>query len=325
LRAARVNEFGPVEQIRVEEVPTPAPAAGEALVRVTVAGVNFADVGIAAGSARRLPPPFTPGVEAAGTVEALGEGVTGFAPGDRVVYWNGVPSSFAEYASVPAWRLVKVPAGVTDEVAVALMVQGATAHYLATDAHPIKAGETCLVWAGAGGVGHLLTQIAVAKGARVVAVVSGEEKTRFARRMGAAVAIDRRERDVAEAVKAATDGQGCDAVYDSVGAATIETSLLSTKRRGTCVLYGGASGPVTTIDSTLMVRAGSIKFTRTGLADHLRDAAEINARMADLFAWHLTGSLQPQIGGEYPLAEVSRALAEIAGGQTTGKLLIRVR
>jgi NADPH2:quinone reductase len=325
MRAARVNEYGTVENIRVEDIPTPAPGPGDVLVRVTVGGVNFADVGMSTGAARRTPPPFSPGVEAAGTVEALGEGVTGFAAGERVVYWNGMPSAFAEYAVVPAWRLVKVPAGVTDEVAVALMVQGTTAHYLATDSHALKAGETCLIWAAAGGVGHLLTQIAVAKGARVVAIVGGEEKTRFARRMGAAVAIDRRERDVAEAVKEATEGLGCDAVYDSVGAATIETSLLATKRRGTCVLYGGASGPVTTIDSSLMARAGSIFFTRPGLADHLRNAEEIKSRMADLFAWHLAGSLTPQFGGEYTLAEVPKALTEIASGQTTGKLLIRVR
>ncbi len=323
--AARVNEYGPVEKIRVEDIPTPVPGPDDVLVRVMVGGVNFADVGMSTGAARRTPPPFSPGVEAAGTIEALGQGVTGFAVGDRVVYWNGLPSAFAEYAVVPAWRAVKVPAGVTDEVAVALMVQGTTAHYLATDSHALKAGETCLIWAAAGGVGHLLTQIAVAKGARVVAIVGGEEKTRFARRMGAAVAIDRRERDVAEAVKEATEGLGCDAVYDSVGAATIESSLLATKRRGTCVLYGGASGPVTTVDSSLMARAGSIFFTRPGLADHLRNAEEINGRMADLFAWHLAGSLTPQFGGEYTLAEVPKALTEIASGQTTGKLIIRVR
>ena len=325
MRAARENEFGPVENIHVEEIPTPSPGAGDLLVRISVAGVNFADVGMSTGAARRTPPPFTPGVEAAGIVEALGEGVTGFGPGERVVYWNPLPSAFAEYAIVPAWRTVRVPAGVTDEAAVALMVQGATAHYLATDSHAIKPGESCLIWAAAGGVGHLLTQIAVAKGARVVAIVGGEEKARFARRMGADVTIDRRERDVAEAVKEATGGAGCDAVYDSVGAATIETSLLSTKRRGTCVLYGGASGPVTTVDTSLMSRAGSIFFTRPGLGDHLRDAEEINGRMADLFAWHQAGTLNPQSGGEYALAGVPKALTEIASGQTTGKLLIRVR
>lgn len=324
MRAARVNEYGPIENVHVEEIPAPTPGAGEVLVRITLGGVNFADVGMAIGTARRTPPPFTLGVEAAGTVEALGEGVSGFTEGDRVVYWNGMPSAFSEFTVVPSWRVVKVPARVTDEVAVALMVQGTTAHYLATDSHAIKAGESCLIWAAAGGVGHLLTQIAVAKGARVVAIVGGEEKTRFARRMGAEVAIDRRERDVAEAVKEATNALGCDAVYDSVGSATIETSLLATKRRGTCVLYGGASGPVTTIDSSLMARAGSIFFTRPGLADHLRNAEEINGRMADLFAWHLAGTLKPQIGGEYPLTDTAKALAEIASGQSTGKLLIRV-
>ncbi len=141
MRAARVNEFGPVEHIRVEEVPAPTPGTNELLVRISVAGVNFADIGMSTGAARRLPPPFTPGVEAAGTVDSLGEGVTGFALGERVVYWNALSSAFAEYAVVPAWRAVRIPAGVSDEAAVALMVQGTTAHYLATDSHAIEANH----------------------------------------------------------------------------------------------------------------------------------------------------------------------------------------
>lgn len=141
MRAARVNEYGSIENVHVEEVPAPMPGAGEVLVRISLGGVNFADVGMAIGTARRTPPPFTLGVEAAGTVEALGEGVSGFTNGDRVVYWNGMPSAFAEFTVVPSWRVVKVPAGVTDEVAVALMVQGTTAHYLATDSQRSRRGS----------------------------------------------------------------------------------------------------------------------------------------------------------------------------------------
>jgi len=323
MRAALVTEYGPFESIRVAEVETPTPAAGEILVRVHAAGVNFADGGMVLGTARRSAPPFVPGVEAAGTVERLGEGVQGFTPGQRVVYWNPLPSAFAEYAAVPAWRAVAIPDGVTDEVAVALMVQGTTAHYLVTSSFNLQAGHTALVHAAAGGVGHLLVQIAVAKGARVVAAVGGEGKARLARSLGAQVVVDRTERDVFEALKEATGGEGADVVYDAVGAATIEQSLLATKRRGTCVLYGGASGPVGMLDTSLMQRAGSIFFTRPGLGDYLRDADEYQMRMADVFAWHLAGTLAPHLGGTWGLEGVSEALTQITGGQSLGKLIIR--
>src|SRR5688500_3015337 len=241
MRAAVVTEFGSFDKIVVDDMPSPVPAEGEILVHVSVGGVNFADGGMILGTARRATPPFVPGVEAAGRVEAVGEGVEDFSEGDRVVYWNPLPSAFAELAAVPAWRAVAIPASVTDEVAVALMVQGATAHYLATDTFDLTAPRSCLIYAAAGGVGHLLVQIAKARGARVIATVGNEDKARLARQLGADVVIDRTERDVLEAVKEATDGEGVDVVYDAIGAATIEQSLLATKRRGTCVLFGGAS------------------------------------------------------------------------------------
>ena len=323
MRAAVVTEFGSFDKVVVDDMPSPAPAAGEILVRISVGGVNFADGGMVLGTARRATPPFVPGVEAAGVVEALGEGVEDFRVGERVVYWNPLPSAFAELAAVPAWRAVPVPDGVSDDVAVALMVQGATAHYLATDSAKLEAGSSCHIYAAAGGVGHLLVQIARARGARVIATVGNEEKARLARQLGADVVIDRTERDVLEAVKEATDGLGVDAVYDAVGAATIEQSLLATKRRGTCVLFGGASGAVTTVDTTLMSRAGSIFFTRPGLGDHLRDAEEYRRRMGDLFEWHLAGALTPHLGGEYGLEGVGEAVERIHAGETLGKLLIR--
>ncbi|MQA01071.1 MAG: zinc-binding dehydrogenase [Dehalococcoidia bacterium] len=323
MRAAVVTAYGPFDGIRVSDVDAPAPGPGDVLVRVSVAGVNFADAGMVRGTARRAEPPFTPGVEAAGTVDALGAEVSSLSAGERVVYWNPMPSAFAELAVVPAWRAVPIPEGVTDEVAVALMVQGTTAHYLATDSFDLRPGTTCLVHAAAGGVGHLLVQIAVARGARVIAAVGSEEKTRLARDLGADVVINRGERDVLEAVREATGGEGVDVVYDAVGQATIEASLQATRRRGTCVLFGAASGPVTGLEALLGQRGGSIFWHRPGLGDHMQDEAEVRRRMGDLFAWHLAGQVTPHIGGEWPLDGVPEAIERVAGGQTTGKVLIR--
>ncbi|MCC7487501.1 MAG: quinone oxidoreductase [Burkholderiales bacterium] len=324
MRAAVVEAFGPFDGIRVREIEAPVPARGEVLIRVAVAGVNFADGGMVSGRAARTQPPFVPGVEAAGTVEALGAGETGLRPGDRVVYWDPAPRAFAQLAAVPAWRVTPIPAGVPDEVAVALMVQGTTAHYLTTDSFDLHAGHTSLVHAAAGGVGQLLVQVSAMRGARAIAIVGTAAKAGIARELGAAVVIDRSSADVAAAVREATGGQGADVVYDGVGAATIESSLQFTKRRGTCVLYGAASGPVTTLDTSLMQRSGSIYLHRPGLADYLRDGAEYRRRLSDLFQWYQAGSVKPRIGGEWPLERVGEALARITAGQTTGKLLIRV-
>ena len=324
MRAAVVEAFGPFDGIKVKEIEAPSPAAGEILIRVTVAGVNFADGGMVNGRAPRRQPPFVPGVEAAGNIASVGENVKDHRAGDRVVYWDPLPRAFAEFAAVPAWRAVTIPDDVPDDAAVALMVQGTTAHYLTTDSFRLGAGHTCLIHAAAGGVGQLLVQIAVLRGAKPVAIVGGEVKASIAKELGAAVVIDRLRGDWVEPVRAATGGAGADVVYDGVGAATIEKSLQSTGRRGTCVLYGAASGPVTTLDTSLMQRAGSIFLHRPGLADYLRNGTEYRSRMADLFAWYGAGKLTPQIGGEWPLEGVGEALKKITAGKTTGKLLIRV-
>jgi NADPH2:quinone reductase len=291
---------------------------------VSVAGVNFADGGMVSGRTPRKQPPFVPGVEAAGTVGAIGQGVTDHRVGDRVVYWDPLPRAFAERVAVPAWRAVAIPAGVPDDVAVALMVQGTTAHYLATNSFDLGAGHTCLIHAAAGGVGQLLVQVAAMRGAKAIAIVGGEAKARVAKELGAAVVIDRLKHDIAAAVREATGAQGADVVYDGVGAATIETSLLSTKKRGTCVLYGAASGPVTTLDTSLMQRSGSIYLHRPGLADYLRDGDEYRRRMGDVFKWYASGAFKPRIGGAWPLEGVGEALTKITSGKTTGKLVIRV-
>jgi len=286
--------------------------------------VNFADGGMVSGRAARKQPPFVPGVEAAGIVEAVGAGVSGRSVGDRVVYWDPMPRAFAELVSVPAWRASAIFAGVPDDAAVALMVQGTTAHYLVTDSFKLGPGHTCLIHAAAGGVGQLLVQIAAMRGARSIAVVGGERKAKIAKELGATVVIDRLKSDLADAVHDATAGQGADVVYDGVGAATIESSLRLTRRRGTCVLYGAASGPVTTLDTSLMQRSGSIFLHRPGLADYLRDEAEYRSRLTQVFEWYASGALKPRIGGEWPLEGVGEALTKITAGETAGKLLIRV-
>jgi len=323
MRAAVVEAFGPFDRIKVKEIDAPAPADDEILIRVSVAGVNFADGAMASGRAARKQPPFVPGVEAAGVVERAGSGVSGLKAGDRIVYWDPMPRAFAELVSVPAWRTTLIPPGVPDEAAVALMVQGTTAHYLVTDSFRLGTGHTCLIHAAAGGVGQLLVQIAAMRGARSIAIVGGERKASIAQELGASVVIDRLRGDFKEAVREATEGKGADVVYDGVGAATIESSLQLTRRRGTCVLYGGASGPVTTLDTSLMQRSGSIFLHRPGLADYLRDEAEYRSRMTDVFAWYQSGALKPRIGGEWPLSGVGEALTKITSGETTGKLLIR--
>lgn len=320
MRAAVVEAFGPPEAVTIKDVPAPEPGPGEVLIRTSVAGVNFADAGMARGTNRRAEPPFVPGVEGAGTVTALGEGVTEIAAGVRGVYWNAKPSAFAEYVAVPAWRVVPIPDDIPDEVAVAFMVQGATAHYLAIDTATLQPGQTALVYSAAGGVGSLLTQIAVLRGARVIGTVGRPEKVQLARELGAEVIIDRSREDILAVVLAATGDAGCEAVFDAVGAATIDQSLRATKAGGVCVLYGAASGAPASIDDALTAR---VTFRRTGLADHLKDAAEFRRRMGDLFAWHRDGKVVPRFGGEWPLERTGEALARIASGETTGKLLIR--
>ncbi len=319
MRAAQVTEFGPIEGITVTEVPRPEPGPGQVLVRVAAAGVNFADAGMVRGTARRREPPFTPGVEAAGVVEHAAGAPDDLSVRTRVVYWDGMPAAFAEYAVVDAWRCVPIPDDVPDDVAVALMVQGATAHYLTHDVSNLAAGQSCLVYSAAGGVGHLIVQIAKMLGARPLAVVGSDDKAALVRELGAEVVINRTTQDVAEATREATGGAGADAVYDAVGAETIEGSLRATKDGGTCVLYGGASGPVTEVPDELTKR---VNYQRTGLATYLADAEAFRSRMGTLFEWYRTGAVVPRIGGTYTLDETAQALAAIAGGQTTGKLVI---
>ncbi len=328
MKAIRVFEFGGPEQLRLTETETPRPKEGEVLVKLAYAGVNFIDVYMRNGSYVRsrtyqTPLPMTLGMEGVGEVVEVGPGVDRVRVGDRVGYCL-VRGSYAEYAVVPAWRVAKIPEGVPDPVATTLMLQGCTAHYLTHSCYELTPGSTCLVHAGAGGVGQLLIQLAKLRGAKVFATVGSDDKAEIARARGADYAILYRERDFREAVLQLTGGKGVDVVYDAVGRDTIERSIRSLRRRGLCVNYGGASGLVTSIDPLELGEAGSVYFTRPHLADYTATAEEIEWRTGDLFRWYLEGKLVVAIDREYPLAEAAEAHRYLEGRGTRGKLLLKV-
>lgn len=318
MRAVAVTEFGGPEKLALIDVPIPRPAAGEALVKLEYAGVNFIDIYMRRGEYARsqtyqTPLPMVVGMEGIGTLET----------GERVAYCI-VRGSYAEYAAVPAWKLVRVPNDVPSPVAVALMLQGLTAHYLSHSAFALEKGHTCLVHAAAGGVGQLLVQCAKLRGATVIATTGNEEKAAIARQRGADHVILYREKDFREEVMRLTGGKGVDVVYDAVGKDTLARSIRSLRRRGACINYGGASGLVRSIDPLELGEAGSIFFTRPHLADYLGTAQEIAGRAADLFAAWRTGKLVVTVEHEYPLAEAAAAQRYLERGRTKGKLLLRI-
>ncbi|MDA0998083.1 MAG: quinone oxidoreductase, partial [Proteobacteria bacterium] len=323
-----VNAYGGADQLRFElGVTKPQLGEGQALVKIEIAGINFIDVYVRGGVYKtsetyRNTPPFVPGMEGGGTVEAVGPGVANVQAGDRVAYCLAL-GSYAEYAAVPAWRLVKVPAEVDMPTAVTLMLQGMTAHYLSHSLYPLGPGKTCLVHAGAGGVGQLLTQIAKIRGARVLSTVSTPEKAAISSRHGGEP-IMYRDQDFAERALEMTDGEGVDVVYDGIGQMTIKGSMKAAKRRGTVVLFGGASGAVRSIDPLDLAEAGSIFLTRPHLWDYTHDAAEIAQRSHDLFEWIRSGRLKVAIDREFPLADAKSAHDYLEAGKTVGKLLLKV-
>ena len=328
MKAMRVAEFGGPEQLQLHDVERPVPGPGEALVRLACAGVNFIDIYMRNGSyaksaTYKTPLPMTIGMEGAGTVAALGPGVTGLDVGARVGYCLA-RGSYAEYAVVPAWRLARIPDGIANPVATTLMLQGCTAHYLTHSAFPLGPEHSCLVHAGAGGVGQLLIQLAKRRGARVIATVGAADKAEIARARGADHVVLYREEDFREAVMTLTAGKGVDVVYDAVGKDTIARSIRSVRRRGLCVNYGGASGLVKSIEPLELGEAGSIFFTRPHLADYTASAEEIAWRTGDLFKAWADGSLTVVIDREYALADAAAAHVRLEGGGTQGKLLLRV-
>jgi NADPH2:quinone reductase len=318
--AIRIHETGGPEKLRAEDVPLPAPRAGEVRFRVEAAGVNFIDTYHRSGL-YKVELPHTIGSEAAGVVTAVGEGVTALKAGDRVASARAT-GAYAQEAIVAAAHAVQIPTGVSSQAAAALLLQGMTAHYLACDTFPLKRGDTALVHAGAGGVGPLLIQIAKQRGARVITTVGTDEKAKLAREAGAdAVCVYTRE-NFAEAARAFTGGRGVDVAYDAVGKDTFEGTLNSLRPRGMFVSFGNASGPVAAFAPLLLSQKGSLFFTRPTLTHYTQTTEELNARAGDLFAWLAAGALKVRIGATYPLAAAAEAHRALEGRATTGKVLL---
>lgn len=318
MRAITMTETGGPEVLSMTDAPSPAPAPGELLVRTHAAGVNFIEIYQRTGGYPvRLP--FTPGSEASGVVEQLGEGVTGIAVGDRVTTCEA-SATYAERFTVPADRAVVVPEGVDLDVAAALPLQGLTAHYLSTSVAEPVAGDTVLLHAGAGGVGLLLTQVLAARGVRVITTTSDDEKAALSRAAGAWETID--YDGFSERVRELTDGVGVPVVYDGVGRATFDGSLAALEVRGRLVLFGAASGAVPPFDLQRLNAAGSVSVTRPTLGHFLRTADERAWRYRELLASLAAGTLDVRVGGRFPLAEAGTAQAALASRGTTGKLLL---
>lgn len=320
MKAVRFHEFGGPETLRFEDVPEPVPGRGEILVRLAACGVNFIDTYQRSG-AYNVPLPHIAGQEGAGEVVALGEGAEGVAVGDHIAY-TGVGASYAECVAVPAARAVRLPDGVDDATAAAVILQGMTAHYLAVSTFPLQPGHACLVHAAAGGVGLLLTQIAKRRGARVIGTAGTEAKAQLARDAGADEVILYREQDFAAEVARLTDGAGLQVVYDSVGKDTFEKSLDCLAPRGYLALYGQSSGRVPPVDPQTLNAKGSLFLTRPTLGSYALTREELEWRAGEIFGWVADGSLNVHIGGTFPLADAAEAHRRLEGRETTGKLLL---
>jgi NADPH2:quinone reductase len=320
MKAVRVHQYGGLEVLKYEDVPVPEPKEGEARVKIKAIGVNFIDIYHRIGRYQGALPLML-GQEAAGTIDAVGPSVTDVKPGDRVVYAS-VQGAYAEYAIVPAWRLVPVPEGVTAQQGAAAMIQGMTAHYLALSTYPLKDGDTALVHAAGGGTGQLLTQVAKRRGARVIGTASTEEKAMLAREAGADEVILYTQVDFETEVKRLTNNVGVDVVYDSVGKDTFDKSLNCIRRRGYMVLYGASSGAVPPLDPQILNAKGSIFLTRPFLAHYTADRAELLWRANDLFGWIAAGELKVRIDKTFPLAESAEAHRYLEGRQSKGKILL---
>ncbi|MDQ3996894.1 MAG: quinone oxidoreductase [Gemmatimonadota bacterium] len=321
MRAVRVHQPGGPDVLRYEELPTPEPKVGEALVELEASGVNFIDVYKRAGL-YKLPLPATLGEEGAGRVVAVADGVSDVRVGDRVA-WAGVLGSYAEFALVPATRLVSLPSEISATQAAALMLQGMTAHYLACSTYALRPGDRCLVHAAAGGVGLLLVQIAKKRGARVIATVGSEEKGELAREAGADGVILYTRQDFVAETKRLTDGRGVHVVYDSVGRSTFLPGLDVLVPRGTMVLFGQSSGPVAPLDPQLLNQKGSLYLTRPTLHHYTSSREELLWRAREIFTWVASAELTLRIGAEYPLRAAAEAHRALEGRRTTGKVLLR--
>jgi len=319
MKAIQIRAAGGPEVLELAELPIPVPGPGQVLIRIEAIGVNFIEIYFRKGTYKAALP-LTPGSEAAGTIEELGSGVNGFKIGDMVAV--SVLGSYAEYALVPAAQLVKVPAGLSPEKAAAAMLQGMTAHYLAYSTYPLKAGETALVHAGAGGVGLLLTQMAARIGARVITTVSSEAKAELSREAGASDVILYTEQDFEAEVKRLTNGKGVDVVYDSVGKTTFEQSLNCLRPRGLLALFGGSSGPVPPFDLIQLSGKGSLYITRPTLWHYVATRAELEWRANDVLGWAAGGQLKLRTEHVYSLTDAAQAQTDMETRKTTGKILL---
>ena len=327
MRAVRVHEFGGPDVLRYEEVPEPQPRAGEVLVKVAAAGVNYLDIyyrsGFHWGSHHGRALPYIPGAEAAGTVIELGPNVTDIKVGDRVAYGisNGC-GSYAELYALPAWHLYKIPSSIAFEDAAAIMLQGMTAHYLTHSTYAVRPNDTVLIHAAAGGTGSLLVQLAKMRGARVFGTVSSAEKQRFAQSAGADTTINYTEQDFAAEVRKLTGGIGVNVVYDSVGQATFEKSLDCLAPLGSLVIFGQASGPVPPFDTAVLNAKGSLMLARPSLTHNVASHADVLWRAGDLFKWLAEGKLTVRIGQTYRLSKAADAHRHLESRNSTGKILL---
>ncbi len=320
MKAIQVKKTGGPEALELADIPVPQPKPNEAVVKVAAAGVNFIDAYHREGR-YPVPLPFVIGQEGAGTVSAVGAEVKTIKEGDRVA-WAGVMGSYADYAAVPAERLVKVPSGVTDREAAATMLQGMTAHYLAYTTFPLKRGDTALVHAAAGGVGLLLVQMAHNIGVRVIGTVSTEEKAKLAREAGADEIIFYTKDDFESETKRLTENKGVDVVYDSVGKTTFTKGLNVLRPRGMMVLFGGSSGPAPALDPIVLTQKGSLFLTRPSMNQYVATRAELEMRANALFEMIADKKLKLRIEHIYPLQEAQQAHRDLEGRKTTGKLLL---
>ena len=321
MKAVRIHNYGGPGVLKYEDVPEPVAGKGEAVVKIAAAGLNFIDIYFRSGLSKAAKLPFTLGQEGAGTVTAIGEGVTDVEVGDRVAYAM-TPGAYAEYAAVSAWKLMKLPDNVDFKLGAAIMLQGMTAHYLTHSTFPLKPGHKALVHAGAGGVGLLLTQVAKKLGATVYATAGNEAKGELARGAGADEIIIYTKQDFEAALKQLTAGRGVDVIYDSVGVTTFEKSLNCLRPRGCMVLYGHSSGPVPPFDPIVLGAKGSLFLTRPSLAHYAMTRDEILSRTSDLFRWLANGELKFKVDHVFPLAEAAIAHEELAGRRTTGKVVL---
>ena len=320
MKAIQVKETGGPEQLQLVDIPKPQPGPKDALVKIAASGVNFIDVYHRIGL-YKVDLPAVLGMEAAGVIEDVGKEVTEVHPGDRVAYAMA-RGSYAEYAVVPAWQLVKIPDGIGLNSAAAAMLQAMTAHYLTHSTFHLKSGDTCLVHAAAGGAGRLIVQMAKMAGARVLGTTSTEAKAEIARQAGIDEVIFYTKQDFEVEVKRLTGGRGVDVVYDSVGAPTYMQGLNCLRPRGMMVLFGQSGGKVPPVDPTILNTKGSLFLTRPSLAHYCANREELLWRAGDVLQWIASGKLKLAIDRTYPLAQAAQAHRDMESRATAGKILL---